>query len=191
MIEFTERAKKEILAAIEAEEEPSDFLIRVRVEPGMPAEHRYHLELVRTKEKEAEDEEFDAGGFRVRIDPASRQALAGGRVDFVVSPTGAGFKVDPPKVVINDPRAPAVQKLIDERINPGVGMHGGHVELIDLKENRVYLRLGGGCQGCGMVDVTLKQGIQTMIREEIPSITEILDVTDHASGTNPYYQPEK
>jgi len=84
-----------------------------------------------------------------------------------------------------------VQQLLDTEINPAVGMHGGWVELIDVKKNAVYLRLGGGCQGCGAADVTLKQGIEKSIRNLIPQVGEILDTTDHAAGRNPYYQPSK
>ena len=84
-----------------------------------------------------------------------------------------------------------VQELIDSTINPAVAGHGGFVQLIDVKENKVYLQMGGGCQGCGAADVTLKSGIERLIKEEIPEIEEVLDTTDHASGSNPYYQPAK
>ena len=84
-----------------------------------------------------------------------------------------------------------VQQLLDREVNPALGMHGGWVELIDVKRNAVYLRLGGGCQGCGAADVTLRQGIERSIRETIPEIGEILDTTDHAAGRNPYYQPRR
>jgi Fe-S cluster biogenesis protein NfuA len=80
-----------------------------------------------------------------------------------------------------------VKELIDTQINPAVASHGGFVDLIDVKKNNVYLQLGGGCQGCGMANVTLRQGIEKMIRQYIPQVGNILDVTDHASGTNPYY----
>ncbi len=85
----------------------------------------------------------------------------------------------------------AIRDLLDREINPAVGQHGGFVELIDVKKNSVYLRLGGGCQGCGAADVTLKQGIEKAIRSLAPSIGEILDTTDHAAGRNPYYAPAK
>jgi Fe-S cluster biogenesis protein NfuA len=84
-----------------------------------------------------------------------------------------------------------IQKLFETQINPNVASHGGYVELIDFRDNNVYLRMGGGCQGCGMADVTLKQGIETLIREEIPEVWQVLDVTDHAGGSNPYYEPAK
>jgi Fe-S cluster biogenesis protein NfuA len=85
----------------------------------------------------------------------------------------------------------AISDLLDRDINPAVAQHGGYVELIDVKKNNVYLRLGGGCQGCGAADVTLKQGIEKAIRELAPSVGEILDTTDHAAGRNPYYSPAK
>jgi Fe/S biogenesis protein NfuA len=84
-----------------------------------------------------------------------------------------------------------VQKILDEMINPAVAGHGGWVDLLDIKDNLVYLRLGGGCQGCGMVNVTLKQGIESTLREEIPQIAGVVDQTDHQGGNNPYYQPAK
>ena len=84
-----------------------------------------------------------------------------------------------------------VQQLLDQSINPAVANHGGYVQLIDVKDNVVYIQMGGGCQGCGMADVTLKAGIERMIKEEIPEVVEVLDTTDHASGNNPYYTPGK
>ena len=84
-----------------------------------------------------------------------------------------------------------VQELIDTTINPAVAGHGGYVELIDVQDNRVYLQMGGGCQGCGAADITLKSGIERLIREELPEVTEVLDTTDHSSGTNPYYTAGK
>ncbi len=84
-----------------------------------------------------------------------------------------------------------VKELLENQINPAVASHGGFVELIDVKKNNVYLQLGGGCQGCGMANVTLRQGIERMIRQYIPQVGGILDVTDHESGTNPYYAPSK
>jgi len=84
-----------------------------------------------------------------------------------------------------------VQELIDSMINPAVAGHGGFVELIDVQDNRVYLQMGGGWHGCGAADSTLKSGIERLIKEEIPEVTEVLDTTDHGSGQNPYYTPGK
>ena len=80
-----------------------------------------------------------------------------------------------------------VQQVLDTRINPAVAAHGGRVALLDVKGNRVYLQFSGGCQGCGMADVTLKHGVERAIREEVPAVGQILDTTDHAGGKNPYF----
>ncbi|MCZ6692066.1 MAG: NifU family protein [Planctomycetota bacterium] len=84
-----------------------------------------------------------------------------------------------------------VQTLLDKAINPAVAMHGGEIILIDVKEDVIYIQMGGGCQGCGAADVTLRAGVERMIKEEIPEVKEVLDTTDHASGANPYYAPAK
>jgi Fe-S cluster biogenesis protein NfuA len=84
-----------------------------------------------------------------------------------------------------------VQSILDQEINPAVAAHGGWVELIDVRRNEVFIRMGGGCVGCGMADVTLKQGVEKTIREAIPHVGAIMDTTDHASGRNPYYSPAK
>lgn len=81
-----------------------------------------------------------------------------------------------------------VQEIIDNEINPSVAAHGGYISLLDVQGGRVFLHMGGGCQGCGMAAQTLKHGVETSLKRQIPEITEILDTTDHASGSNPYYQ---
>jgi len=79
-----------------------------------------------------------------------------------------------------------VQQVIDHELNPALAAHGGYVRLVDVKQNRVFVELGGGCQGCGMAHVTLKQGVERVIREHVPEVGEVVDVTDHAAGQNPY-----
>ena len=81
-----------------------------------------------------------------------------------------------------------VQELLDAEINPGIASHGGWVELIDVKGNELFIRLGGGCQGCGGARMTLKHGVERAIRMKVPEVGAIMDVTDHASGHNPYHQ---
>jgi Fe-S cluster biogenesis protein NfuA len=88
---------------------------------------------------------------------------------------------------LDSPTAEAVQKLLDERINPGVAAHGGYIELLDVRADTAYIRMGGGCQGCGAADITLRQGVETEIKSAVPAITRIVDVSDHAAGENPYY----
>src|SRR5262249_49363980 len=93
--------------------------------------------------------------------------------------------------IMSDDLKTKVQELIDTMINPAVAGHGGFVELSDVQDNRVYLQMGGGCQGCGAADITLKAGIERLIKEELPEVAEVLDTTDHAAGANPYYTAGK
>jgi Fe-S cluster biogenesis protein NfuA len=84
-----------------------------------------------------------------------------------------------------------VALVFDEQVNPMVARHGGRVELIDVQDGVVMLRMGGGCQGCGMADVTLRQGIEGMLGQLVPEVRGIVDITDHTSGSNPYFQASK
>lgn len=96
-----------------------------------------------------------------------------------------------PKPGLNTPEAAAIKELLDTQVNPAVASHGGHIALVDVQGDTVYLRLEGGCQGCGMANVTLKQGVEVQIKQTVPQIQKVLDVTDHDAGGNPYYQPGK
>lgn len=80
-----------------------------------------------------------------------------------------------------------IEELFNNSINPQIASHGGRVELADVEGTRVFVRLGGGCQGCASANITLKTGIEKAIKQVIPEVTEVVDVTDHASGDNPYY----
>ena len=84
-----------------------------------------------------------------------------------------------------------VQQLFDQEVNPAVAQHGGHFTLLEVKENRIFVQLGGGCQGCGQADVTLRQGVEQRLKQVMPEMVALIDVTDHAAGENPYYQPSK
>ncbi|MBM3504226.1 MAG: hypothetical protein FJX65_10165 [Alphaproteobacteria bacterium] len=94
-----------------------------------------------------------------------------------------------PKPGLDTPEGKAIQELLVDEVNPSVASHGGHISLVDVKDNIAYIRLEGGCQGCGMSQVTLKQGVEVAIKNKVPSIVQVLDTTDHAGGTNPYYSP--
>ncbi|EKD41983.1 MAG: hypothetical protein ACD_73C00409G0003 [uncultured bacterium] len=81
-----------------------------------------------------------------------------------------------------------VTEIINEKVNPGVASHGGVVELVDVKFNDIYLKMGGGCQGCSSAAATVKQGIEQILRKELPYLGNVIDVTDHEAGTNPYFK---
>jgi Fe-S cluster biogenesis protein NfuA len=79
-----------------------------------------------------------------------------------------------------------VQKFLDEQVNPAIASHGGSITLADVQGSNLYIQMGGGCQGCGMANVTLREGVETALRQTFPEIGEIFDITDHASGESPY-----
>ena len=158
-----------------------------------PVNPEYSLAFVQEGEDFDDDIILDYGDFKVFIDPDSQEYVEKVKLDFIQSGMGGGFRID--KIVtatmLDGPIAEKLQQVIDQQINPALQLHGGFVNLVDVKDTTAYIELGGGCRGCGMVDVTLKQGIEVMIKQHVPEITEILDTTDHASGNNPYYKPGK
>lgn len=190
MVTFTDKAKEKVLALLRAETKEG-LGLRFSVTGRGPGGFQYRLGMVEPQDRRADDEVVDAGGFTVYVDRESVPQLVGTTVDFIEGPAGSGFKIDNPNPLWADPQAQAVQRILDEEINPAVATHGGHVTLLDVKDGAVYVQLGGGCQGCGMVDVTLRQGIEVRIKQVVPEIREVIDATDHAGGRNPYYQPSK
>jgi len=184
-------AAKQRISGLLAAEDRQGLALRVAIIGRGPGGFEYKLGLVREEEKGADDIVVEAGSFQVFIDPESAPNLQGTTIDFIEGVFESGFKIDNPNSVWTDPKAIAIQRLLDTQINPAVASHGGYVTLLDVKDDIAYIALGGGCQGCGMADVTLKQGIEVAIKEEVPEIRQIIDTTDHASGTNPYYQPAK
>lgn len=185
MLEFTETARERVLHFLEQQASQGVTALRVA---GHRAEPR--LWLVKESDRQENDRSFDGGGFEVLLDPLSSQQLDGATVDFVEGVMQSGFRVFFPSPTWDDPVAQAVQDVIDREVNPGVASHGGSVALERVENGTAFIRLGGGCQGCGAADVTLKQGIDRMIRERVPQITRVADVTDHAAGENPYYAPD-
>jgi len=192
LIKVTEKALKKI-HEIQKDQNQASPVLRVAVHMPSPAAFAYDLSFVETSTKTENDQVQEVNGLVVYVDKESLPRIQGATVDFVDNLTGSGFKIDNPNKppLMSDPVAQKIQKVLEEKINPGVASHGGVVSLIDFKDGRVFVQLGGGCQGCGMANVTLKSGIETMLKSEIPEVKEVLDTTDHAAGTNPYFQPGK
>ena len=127
-----------------------------------------------------------------RIEAARRQAAAGGLPvevldDKVAEGRAKGVPLDRVAAAVEHRLADRVQQVLDELINPRIAAHGGSVELVDLADNTLYVRMLGGCQGCAASAATLRQGVERMVREELPEIEAVVDLTDHTAGANPYY----
>lgn len=106
-------------------------------------------------------------------------------------PAGASPAMAGPPADLSGDVAQRVLQVLEQQINPGIAAHGGRADLVAVEDDAAYLRLSGGCAGCGMAAVTLSQGIEVALRESVPEIRQVIDVTDHAAGTNPYYEAAK
>lgn len=126
--------------------------------------------------------------LQVRIENTLRRYLGDiGGVRFRAPerpPPGTGVAQEPLGAT-----AHAIRKLLEDTVNPAIAAHGGHISLVDVHDGAAYIRLEGGCQGCGMSEVTLRHGVESAIKAAVPEITEVFDVTDHDAGADPFYQP--
>jgi Fe/S biogenesis protein NfuA len=193
MITITDVAQTKILELMAKSESPVKGL-RIGAKSVSPLKVDFRMAFIAVDEDTSADTVIPFEGFEVFADEESAPNIGEAVVDYIDGLMGSGFKIERPLVVppeLSGPVAQRIQQVLDEQVNPAVAGHGGHVSLIDVKDNTAYVQLGGGCQGCGMADVTLKQGIEVMIKEAVPEIEEILDVTEHADGENPYYQSSK
>jgi len=184
MINFTQIAQERVLRFLELQRGQGVTALRVA---GTKAEQK--LWLVKPDDRRDDDQVLNVDGFEVFLDPVSAKQLDGATVDFVDDVMQSGFRVFWPSPTWGDPVAQRVQDVLDRQVNPGVASHGGHVAFDRVEGDAAYVRLGGGCQGCGAADVTLRQGIEEAILGAVPEVKRVLDATDHAAGTNPYYAP--
>ena len=187
ILSVTDAAADKIRAA-KASEGSDDVALRVVArEDG--ARFRYELKLVARGSKEADDSVVHLDDIDLYLDRESAPRLRGATLDYVEDISGSGLKFENPNqtALARHPLAGRVQEILDDRVNPSLAAHGGVVSLVDIQEARVVLSFGGGCQGCGMADVTLKEGVAAQLKQQIPEISEVVDATDHAAGENPYY----
>jgi Fe/S biogenesis protein NfuA len=166
--------------------------IRVRATPRSPLRADFAMSFVPAEEPESPTTVIQSrDGLDIYIDPVSAPYLDGATIDFVFTLIGSRLTVLAPlrKLETPDGRiAVKIQQVLAEQVNPSLAMHGGAAALIDVVDGIAFLELTGGCQGCAMADATLKNGIEKSIRESVPEVRELRDVTDHAGGKTPYLQ---
>lgn len=186
MLTITEPAREKVRAIAEYLERPA---LRIHMGEGAsPLAPEWEFVLVEEEDAGPDDTLVEAGDVRVILDARSAAQLRGRIVDW----GDGGFVVRFPSFengngAASGELAERVRAVIEERINPGVAAHGGRIELVDVRGDVAYIEMSGGCQGCAMSRLTLRQGVERMIREAVPEIAAVHDVTDHASGRNPYY----
>lgn len=179
-----------------AEENSHNLHLRVWVSQGGTPEADISINFCALGEEHASDNALAFDDFTVFLDKASLPFLEKASIDFQVDESGAGgelcIKAPHLKIVPSfESLEEKIQHVIDTEIAPGLASHGGFVKIVDIcpaeAQFVVILQMGGGCQGCGMAQMTLKQGIERTLKERFPEIATVRDVTDHESGENPYY----
>jgi Fe/S biogenesis protein NfuA len=187
MLEITDIAKQKILDFMESKDQKGSSL-RVAIRGRGPHGFQYEMGFVSPENYAEDDIVLDLGGLSAVIDPETVPNLKGSTLDYIDDPMQSGYRVDNPNPLWTDPISQKVQEVLDAEVNPGIASHGGHVSLEEVRDGIAYVKLGGGCQGCGMAGVTLTQGIVVSIKEGVEEITDVVDVTNHEAGSKPYYE---
>ncbi|GAB3734037.1 NfuA family Fe-S biogenesis protein [Luteimonas pelagia] len=191
MIQISESAQAHFRRLIERESLPGLGVRLAATHPGTPRAD-VRLEFAEPGDLQGDEWAVDCEGFTLWLDAASVGYLDGAEIDYAQQATGGQLQIRAPGI---KGRAPAegaslverVRWVVEQEINPQLAQHRGHVTLEEVTaDGVVVLRFGGGCHGCGMADVTLKQGIETTLREKVPGVTAVRDATDHATGDAPY-----
>ena len=187
MLSISPKAREMLDEFASQADEASELCLRVEIIGRGPKGFQYDLQFIGTKDTKEDDIELKIEGMRILVAARSAKYLEGTTLDYKETLMGGGFSFDNPNPLWMDELSEAVAEIIASEVNPVVDSHGGHVDLIGVDEGKAIIAFGGGCQGCGMVDVTLKQGVEVMIIDNVPGISEVVDATDHDAGTNPFY----
>lgn len=191
MIQISESAQAHFRKLIEREALPGLGVRLSAVHPGtVRADVR--LEFAEPGDLRGDEWAVDCEGFTLWLEADSVRWLDGAEIDYATQATGGQLQIRAPRIKGEAPAESAslverVRWLVEHEVNPQLARHGGHVSVVEVSgEGVVVLRFGGGCHGCGMADVTLKQGIEKTLMEKVPGVTAVRDVTDHDTGVAPY-----
>jgi Fe/S biogenesis protein NfuA len=205
LLAITEKAREKVLGLRAGVPDGELQAMWVEVTGVQGADWTYNITLKPLDAADDEDFVQEAGELSVVVPEHDADKLRGATIDWSDDLMSGGLTVVNPNKP--DPQSPAiagrppadlsgpvqqrVMQVIDQQINPAIAAHGGSAELVAIENDTAYVRLGGGCVGCGMATVTLGQGIEVAILDAVPEVRAVVDVTDHASGTNPYYEAAK
>ena len=205
VLAITPEARATVLEVLANESESDTLALWLEVSGEAGGAYTYDMYFQAVADAGSGDVVQSDDVLPVVVPSTSVDRLQGATLDFVTDASGEGglVIVNPntptaptlaglgsiPEVDMSDPFAQRVVAVLEQQVNPSIASHGGRADLVAVEDASVYLRLSGGCQGCGMAKATLSQGIEVILREAIPEIANVVDVTDHADGTNPYYEP--
>ena len=193
-MKVTDKALHKILKILD-DQDVSVKGLRITAESISPLKGDYRIQIV-DDDSVYDDDEINSFSYEdkrldVYVDADSQHLVKDVEVDFIDTFAGEGFKINAPSHIpdhMDKDVVTAIESLLKEKINPSIASHGGRVSLVDVKDNIMFVQMEGGCQGCAASAVTLRQGIEATVKNTIPQIEEIIDITDHASGKNPYYK---
>lgn len=191
MIQISESAQSHFRRLIEREALPGLGVRLSAMHPGTPRAD-VRLEFAEPHDLQGDEWAVDCEGFTLWLDAGSAQYLDGAEIDYTAQATGGQLQIRAPKIKGEVPAESAslverVRWVVEHEINPQLAQHKGHVSVQEVSaDGVVILNFGGGCHGCGMADVTLKQGIEKTLLEKVPGVIAVRDATDHASGAAPY-----
>jgi Fe/S biogenesis protein NfuA len=204
VMSVTDAAREMVLAVRAEEADPESLSLFVEVNGESAGAYTYDIWFQLRADAGPDDAVAESDGLSTVVPASSVDKLAGATLDVgevdgepslvIVNPNLPPSMSRPaprPEADLTSPVARAVLAVLEEQVNPSIAMHGGRADLVAVEDNVAYLSLSGGCQGCGLASVTLSQGIAVALQEAVPEITEVVDVTDHAGGSNPYYEPAK
>lgn len=197
-LEVSEAAIEKVLEVRNAEDDPETLGLRVKIVGVSGPEFAYDLAFESLTDAEEGELVYEVGqGLTIMVPGDSIINLTGATLDLPSNPMQGGLVIRNPnrpnpldgqEVELTGTPAEKLQQLLDKHINPSLAAHGGYAELVKMEDTVAHILMGGGCQGCAMSAATLRQGIEVMIAEAIPEITEIVDVTDHEAGENPFFE---
>lgn len=200
VLTVTSGARSVVGDALGGYPDPASLSLWVDITGAADGAFTYDIYFRTTADADIWDAVREDDGLSVVVPQASIDRLQGAVLD-VSSGDGGLVLVNPnlppappsggipDHVDLSDPLAQRVVTVLETLVNPSIAVHGGRADLVAVEDLAVFLRLSGGCQGCGMAKATLSEGIEVMLREAIPELTKVVDVTDHDRGANPYYEP--
>lgn len=197
LIKVTDSARQAVLGARAGEANAESLALFIEVTGAENGTYTYDMWFEALADATSHDVVNDFDGLSVVVGGDSVDKLAGATLDagehglVMLNPNTPRAAAPAPQGDTTSPLARSVIAVLEEDVNPQIAMHGGRADLVAVDGGVAYLRLSGGCQGCGLAALTLTQGISVAIKEAIPEITDVVDVTAHAEGTNPYYEPAK
>lgn len=200
LLQITDGARREVQSFQAQHTEAEELALWTEVTGVSGEEYSYNLSLRHAGDAGPQDVIEQHEGLSIVIPADSVDKLRGAMIDLIGDLTTGGLIVenpnspspaveDLPPLDVGGSLSERVTQVLAQQINPGIALHGGKAELAGIEGATAYLRLSGGCQGCGLAGVTLKRGVEVAIKRSVPEIAEVVDVTDHASGTNPYFEP--